>query len=407
MNLLFPLCREPRHEERIREALERCVAFLIERLPSSHLVAVVLTGSFARGEGSVLPRGGVLRVLGDFEFFVVLPSGHDARAERRQFATWGHEASMRLAAAGIQAEVEFGPVEVDFFRLRARPSIFVSDLRTYGKVLWGREDLLTEIPEFGVEQIPSDDALSLLFNRTIEQLEAYDRVGRASPEALLDIVYQRLKLTLDLAGSALAFAGVHTALYQRRPAAFARMLAETPSPGQHLPTWYADELTRAAAAKLDPAEHIAWPPERASVDEQRELLRGAILSAAPAVAALLRWELEQTISAGGELPFLLDAYTRTPSLRHRVREWARVVLHPMPAPLPITHAMIAGLVWRSTPRALLYAAGAQAYLELAHLVTDGDDFMRLLPVARAARPRQAAARRAAVVTLWKWCIRNN
>ena len=86
---------------------------------------------------------------------------------------------------------------------------------------------------------------------------------------------------------------------------------------------------------------------------------------------------------------------------------SRVVLHPMPAPLPITHAMIAGLVWRSTPRALLYAAGAQAYLELAHLVTDGDDFMRLLPVARAARPRQAAARRAAVVTLWKWCIRNN
>ena len=66
MNLLFPLCREPRHEERIREALERCVAFLIERLPSSHLVAVVLTGSFARGEGSVLPRGGVLRVLGGF-----------------------------------------------------------------------------------------------------------------------------------------------------------------------------------------------------------------------------------------------------------------------------------------------------------------------------------------------------
>ncbi len=73
----------------------------------------------------------------------------------------------------------------------------------------------------------------------------------------------------------------------------------------------------------------------------------------------------------------------------------------------VGHAMIARLVWRSTPRALLYAAGAQAYLELAHLVTDGDDFMRLLPVARTARPRQVAARRAAVVALWKWCIRNN
>ncbi|OLB97204.1 MAG: hypothetical protein AUH30_10770 [Candidatus Rokubacteria bacterium 13_1_40CM_68_15] len=407
MNLPFPLCREPRHEERIREALERCVAFLVERLPPSHLVAVMLTGSFARGEGSVLPRGGVLRVLGDFEFFVVLPSGHDARAERRQFAVWGREAAGRLAAAGIQAEVEFGPVEVDFFRLRARPSIFVSDLRRHGKVLWGRKDLLAEIPEFGVEQIPPDDALSLLFNRTIEQLEAHERLARASGDALLDIVYQRLKLTLDLAGSALAFAGVHTALYQRRPAAFARLLAETPSLGQHVPSWFADELARSAAAKLEPAEHVVWPPDGTGVEEQRELLRGAILSAAPAVAAFLRWELEQAVGASGELPALLDAYTRTPPLRRRLREWARVVLHPMPAPLPITHGMIASLVWRSTPRALLYAAGARAYLELAELVTNGDDFMRLLPVARAARPRHAAARRAAVVALWKWCIRNN
>jgi len=69
--------------------------------------------------------------------------------------------------------------------------------------------------------------------------------------------------------------------------------------------------------------------------------------------------------------------------------------------------MIARLMWRSTPRALLYAAGARAYLELANLATDGDDFMRLLPVAPTARPRHAAARRAAVVALWKWCIRNN
>src|SRR5438067_3842211 len=58
----------------------------------------------------------------------------------------------------------------------------------------------------------------------------------------------------------------------------------------------------------DPRDLPSFPTRRSS-----ELLRGAILSAAPAVAALLRWELEQTVSAGGELPFLLDAYTRTPS----------------------------------------------------------------------------------------------
>ena len=391
----------------MRDALERCVAFVTERLPPSRLVAVVLTGSFARGEGSVLPWGEALRVLGDLEFFVVLPAGDAVRAERRHFASWGHEASARLAAAGIRADVEFGPVELDFFRRRARPSIFVSDLRRHGKVLWGPADVLAAIPDFGVECIPREDALNLLFNRTIEQLDAYERVARLSGEALLDVLYQRLKLTLDLAGSALAFAGVHTALYQRRPAAFARLVAETPSLGARLPSWFEGELARSAAAKLDPGEHLAWPPAHVGAEEQRELLRGAIVSAAPAVAALLHWELEQLVGAGGELPALLDAYTRTPSARQRIREWARVVLHPMPAPLPIAHGMIARLVWRSTPRALLYVAAARAYLELTGLVAEGDDVGRLLPVPPAARPRDAAARRAAIVALWKWCIRNN
>jgi len=405
MNLAFPLCREPRHEERIREALDRCVAFLTERLPRSRLVAVVLTGSFARGEGSVLPRNGSLRVLGDFEFFVVLPSSDGT--ERRQFARWGREAAGLLAGAGIRADVEFGPVEVDFLRRRARPSIFVSDLRRHGKVLWGRSDVLAEIPDFEVEHIPPEDALFLLFNRTIEQLDAHERVARLSSDALLDVLYQRVKLTLDLAGSVLAFAGVHTALYRRRPAAFARLLRETPSLGRRVPSWFSNELARSTAAKLDPAEHLAWPPDGAGLPEQRERLRTTIVSAAPALAAFLHWELEQILRADGELAALLDAYTRTPPMAQRVREWARIVLHPMPAPLPITHGMIARLMWQSTPRAVLYAAGARAYLELAGLATDGNDFMRLLPVAREARPQSAAARRAVVVALWKWCIRNN
>src|SRR5262249_31702226 len=96
MSLSFPPCREPPHEARIRDALERCVAFVTERLPPSHLVAIVLTGSFARGEGSVLPRGEALRILGDLEFFVVLPAGDAVRAERRHFASWGRQASARL-----------------------------------------------------------------------------------------------------------------------------------------------------------------------------------------------------------------------------------------------------------------------------------------------------------------------
>ena len=406
MNLAFPLCREPRHEERIRQALEQTVRFLTEQIGPSALVAVVLTGSFARGEGSVLPRDRGLRVLGDFEFFVVLASRR-ARAERRRFAQWSREASAHLATAGVQADVEFGPIDADFFRRRARPSIFIWDLRHHGKVLWGQDDVLDELPDFGVERIPRDDALFLLFNRVIEQLEAHDRIDELTSDALLDVVYQRLKFSLDLAGSALAFAGVHTASYRRRPAEFARLAAETPSLGPTVPSWFAGELARAAEAKLDPAEHLDWPPPGTDLDEQRALLRAAIVSAAPAVTAFLRWELEQRLQLNGAVDGLLDIYVRTPPLWQRMREWARIMLHPMPAPLPLSSLGIARAVLNTTPRAMLYDAGARAYLALGDEVPGADDPARRLPLTRAAVPHGAAARRSAIVALWKWCIRNN
>jgi hypothetical protein len=404
MSLEFPLCRQPLHEAAIRAALAECVAFLTERLPASALVAIVLTGSFARGEGTVLATGDGLRVLGDFEFFVVLPGGPGARL-RRQMAAWGREASARLAARNVRAEVEFGPVELDFFPHRARPSIFVHDLRNHGKVLWGRQDVLDLIPPFGTEDIPREDALRLTFNRMIEQLATWERLEGLDGDALLDAAYQRLKLTLDLAGSALAFAGVHTSIYRERPAAWTRLLAETPSLEAALPPDFPDELAAATRAKVDPGALEGFGV-RAPLAEQRRELRRTMLAAVPATIAILRWELEQLLGAGGELPDLLARYARTPSLRRRAWDWAKLVLNPLPAPLPISHMKAARLFWRSTPRGLVYAAGVRAYLELGRKGAAPDEIAHLLPLSARARPRDAAAQRRAIVALWQWSLRN-
>lgn len=407
MNLTFPLCREPRHEDRIRSALDACVRFLVERLPRPAPGAIVLSGSFARGEGTVLALGGRLHVLGDLEFFVALPPGQNPRHWRRRFAVWSREASAGLAAAGVLADVEFGAVGHVFFARRARPSIFVHDLRRHGKVLWGRPDVLEEIPQFGPEDIPPEDALALLLNRIIEQLATYDRLGRLDAERLLHARYQALKLALDAAGSALAFAGMHTALYHRRPAAFARLQAETPSLAAVVPPGFASEVARAAGAKADPGVLLEEAAAGASPAARREAVRRSLLDAAPAVVAVLGWELSRLLERAGELPELLEAWLRRPSLAERARDWVRVVLHPMPAPLPIAHATIPRLLVRSTARALLHAAGVRAYLELAGLLADGGTVARMLPLPRRWHPRDAAARRRAVVALWTWCVRNH
>ena len=398
-----PLCRDARGDAAVRAALDLCAGLLRERL-GPRLVGLILTGSFSRGEGSVLPVNGHLHVLGDVEFLVILPHGRDYRALRPVLADWGREASALAAATGLMVDVEFGPEDRAYLARRARPSIFVHDLRTTGRVLYGSPALLELIPPFGPAEIPREDAVHLLFNRAIEQLEAWDRVEHTSGEALFDLAYQSLKLRLDLAGSALAFDGGHVSAYAERPHAFAALLRRTPALAARLPADFDDELERAVRVKLAPASDDLLPA--APLAEQRAWIRARIVAAVPALATLLRWELAALLGADAPLPVLLERWVAAPSWPRRLRQWARLAIHPVPAPQPLSPRRVAGLAWRSTPRALAYAAGALAYLSLAERLPARGHATRLLPVA-GPPPATAAAERAAVTTFWRWCIRND
>jgi len=401
----FALCRDPRHDDAVRRVVDGCAGFLADRLPGK-LVGLVLTGSFSRGEGTVLPVNGHLRVLGDIEFLVVVPRLTDYRALRRRVSEWGREASAQLGAPTVSVDIEFGPVEVGYLRHRARPSIFVYDLATHGKVVWGPPDLLRAIPAFGPDRIPRADALHLIFNRTIEQLEAYDRLDGLGVEALLDVAYQRTKLVLDLAGSALAFGGAHATSYARRPEAFARLLARTPALAGRVPADFGAELERAVRAKLDPASEPLLP--EGDVALQRAWLRTRIVDAVPMVTAFLLWELEELTGTRGALEVLLDRWCAAQPPARRAREWAKLALHPNRPPLRISPLRALALARRSPPRALLYAAGALAYLALRRGGDSPDARVAsLLPLAGHATPRTPDAARRAITALWRWCIRNN
>jgi hypothetical protein len=398
----FTLCGDPRHDRALRRVVDGCSRFLADRLPGK-LVALVLTGSFSRGEGTVLGVDRRLRVLGDVEFLVVVPGAGDYRATRRRAPAWAREASERLGGGEVAVDIEFGPVETAYFRRRARPSIFVYDLATHGKVVWG-SDVLRELPRFGPERIPREDAIHLVFNRTIEQLEAYERLEGLAGEALLDVAYQRIKLVLDLAGSALAFAGVHATSYAGRPAAFEELLARTPELAARLPAGFEAELFRAARAKLAPDREPLLPD--GPVDVRRAWLRARIADGAPAVAAFVAWELETLLGARAPLPALLARWAAAQPARRRLREWTKLALHPNASPLPLSARRMLALARHSTPRALLYTAGMLAYLDLAGVGAPAD-VGPLLPLATPAAPHTPGETRRAITALWRWGIRND
>jgi hypothetical protein len=298
---------------------------------------------------------------------------------------------------------------------RARPSIFVYDLRHHGKVLWGPPDLLERMPPITTDAIPREDALRLLLNRTIEQLDAYDRIATLAADGVLDVAYQRLKIMLDLAGSALAFSGVHCASYAARPASLARLLRETPSLARRLPAHFERDLAQATRVKLAPDDHDFVRAGGESADERRPALRAQITAAVPTMMGLLTWELEQFLGTTGELDELLARYLAAQSLARRAWDWGKLLVNPLPAPRPLSVPAALRLFWTSTPQALIYTAGVLAYRDLvasprSDLVAppaEAQGNERLLPLRRAAWPRDRHTRRRAIVDLWRWCVRNS
>jgi hypothetical protein len=103
---------------------------------------------------------------------------------------------------------------------------------------------------------------------------------------------------------------------------------------------------------------------------------------------------------------LLERWAVAQPWRRRAREWAKLALHPMPSPLPLSARRVARLVARSTPRALTYAAGAAAYLALGEDGPASGAAARLLPLG-GPPPASAAGERAAITAFWRWCLRND
>jgi hypothetical protein len=181
----------------------------------SSLRAVVLTGSLARGEGSLSSDGIPGKLASDAEFVVIL---HDRAPLPKSSDTTklSAEIESQLAADGVQCHISLSCVHDDFLR-KMRPHIFAYELKTCGKVLFGEQNILSLIPSFAPTDIPFEDGWRLLSNRMIEMAEGLceaHSLGRGPVPQ--DVFYHAIKLNLDAATSFLIFAGNYAPSYRQR-----------------------------------------------------------------------------------------------------------------------------------------------------------------------------------------------
>jgi len=339
-------------EEAVRRSVERY---------GGELRAIVLTGSLARDEATLLRQKGRSVVLGDAELLLVFsePAALPHRLDTRAIARSVEEA---LAARGVVCHTTLAPVHPRYLRT-LRPHIFPYELRECGQVLWGDTRVLSLIPGFPASQIPPEDAWRLLCNRLLEQLEILPRLVHQPAPLAPGLRYPTAKLYLDMATSYLVFAGAYEPTYARREERLRRLASGHGAADHALPIRrLAQRVTAATRWKLhgDDLPAASDLPWEESVADAR---------------SLWRWELQQLLGTSAELSDaqLLAAWMHRQPLTQRLRGWIHIARREEWRVSWRHWPRWARLARHGSPRYWVYAVACELIFQLPGLTTPPGD----------------------------------
>jgi hypothetical protein len=230
---------DPAADQLVAQQLEAIAAaiLIVVREPE----AVVLTGSFGRGEGGVFRDAqGELHPVNDYDLLVVSPC--DCRAELKQL---GHD----LAAQFGLDYVDLGWSDGQWHHLPLTVAHY--DLKYGSQVLAGDQRILDRLPPYASADLPIYEAVKLLLNRSAGLLAGLrgELLTGAVPSA-----DQRRYLANQIAKALMAIGDWHLirwqgydASYRLRSARFASL-----APGAGLDPVLTRKVTQAYEFKCEP-----------------------------------------------------------------------------------------------------------------------------------------------------------
>jgi hypothetical protein len=277
------------------------------------LQGIILTGSWARGEATIVVQNGHYSVLGDAEFLLVLERSSPLPDQER-LASWKHELERTLKINGIHCRLSFAAVHPEYLQ-KLPPHIFTYELRACGQIIWGDQNLLSLIRDFSPCEISCKDAWYLLCNRIIEQFQTLSEVTDRSTLSA-SVAYSTVKLYLDMSTSLLIFLGEYRPTYAGRANQLTGMATRGSSgdlPFELAP--FARDVQSCTAWKLSPTTE--------GVVSDWHFWEQAIRYA----QLLWQWELARMIGAGDRQsnPDLLEQWCRLQPVTGRLRGWLYVL----------------------------------------------------------------------------------
>ena len=350
------------------------------------LRALVLTGSLARDEATLLRDEGITTLVGDADFLVVLEphTMHPSQAELRRLEG---RTQKRLSESGISAHIGLGAVSPDYFdRLAARS--FTYELKNSGRLVCGDPGILDRIPQYNAATLSKEDAWRTLNNRMIEVLMGLDGAVLSEKELTPDLEYAVTKLYLDMATSYLIFAGRYQPTYSARANELRTLLAEAREL-KHLPfdgKKFLERVSECTQRKLTGTGLGA--------DRSFEFLEEAIGYA----RQLWFWETSRLSGINQKMPVrsMIALMGCRQTSAERLRGWISLLRRVEWQAARRNLLRWTKLCWIATPRYLIYGAAIQLFCEITYLMRNPEpsqtapalsQVRAFLPVLPSGRPR--------------------
>lgn len=153
-----------------------------------------------------------------------------------------------LSCRGFSIEVSVG-ISSPRHLAKLKPRIFTVELKKFGKVLWGDENILNLVPNYPFSRIDLLDGFILLNNRIIEQLKVLDLIKENK-----DIpAYVNNKAYWQMANVLLTLFGEYRALYSQKQEQVAGLFQQNPQLREIFPDFPA-KLNQAVLSARLPAK---------------------------------------------------------------------------------------------------------------------------------------------------------
>lgn len=239
--------------------IEKCRDRIVENAGPENIVGLILSGSFASCEGSMVMLDGHPVFLSDMDLVLVVSSAASHAEIYHRRSIIGKECEELLPDVRFDGRIDIGVITPgELAGMPQSPGVF--DIREKGVLLYGEKGLFGRFPSFNHSEIGADEALRLIENRMAAFLGYWPATDKPEGKDLSRFLYGVSRVYTDILTASLCAADS----YQPGYAARAGFLADSTDASElrgELGRSLTDDVVRWTRFKIDPVVERFWTGE--------------------------------------------------------------------------------------------------------------------------------------------------